>query len=193
MKNGDIIRKRITLPKGTALIVGLDSEEQGRRWINSNDAISKFGCIPMYDYIPDELNLGKFCLVNTYDIIAVIEATVAWCVGKEAGVSYLKPQIYKGMCAVIDINEWEVIQEAKVANEYLDNISALSEDELRASIDSLRNKRTSNYTNLPAKPVKVKVKVEAEVDKSGTSKTSTKNNSMLDYIDALPADKKKNY
>jgi len=82
----------------------------------------------------------------------VFEALVNWVVESEMGITYMKPETYKGGSTLIDLGEdkeWKVIQES--APSYQSTVASMSEDELRESIGKLRKGRT----HLP----KVKTKV----------------------------------
>ena len=70
------------------------------------------------------------------------EATVNWVVGEEAGITYLSPPDWKGGAKVINLveeSDWKVIRESVTT--FQSSVAQMSEEELRESIDKLRESR----------------------------------------------------
>lgn len=72
-----------------------------------------------------------------------IEAEVNWVIGDEAGIAYLSPEPWKGGMNVIDFvkgpDKWTVTHES--APSFQSSVAEMTEDELRESIDHLRETR----------------------------------------------------
>lgn len=70
-----------------------------------------------------------------------LEALVNWVVEDEAGITYLSPPDWKGGAKVVNLKEeeWKVTLESTPS--FQSSVAEMSEEELRESIDRLRESR----------------------------------------------------
>jgi len=147
MKKGDTVQRREEIPEGKSLMHGFETVTKAEAALAS---IGNFYTLPMSAEIivdKDVLNPGCFALVARTDTYITVEAKVNWVVEAEVALTYPN-----GGSVILDTSleensGWVVIK--SVAPTYQSNVEHMSDDELRASIDAMRNNRV-------ARPAKVK-------------------------------------
>jgi hypothetical protein len=145
MKKGDSIRKTIVEKAGSTLASGFNSEEEAARF----DLSKHYSFIsPPMTYCQANPNGKGLLLCNKFDWEHYQDYIVNWVVGDEAGVTEVD-----GMgSAVININDgYKVVKEAVPT--YQSAVAQMTDEELRASIESLRTRRTIVKTRTPRKKV----------------------------------------
>lgn len=149
MKKDDIIAKETTLPIGTPVLLNVSSNEQAKSFME-NDFLQEYGVLPTYKI---DLVDSQQCVVLTSPVIRKEIATVMWVIDNEASIKGKD-----GSYRIINLDEdkdWIVIQESVPS--YQSSVADMSEEQLRASIDALREQRsvlpTTKKTRTPKEVV----------------------------------------
>ena len=133
MKKGDIVQKEYISPQGNVLCRNFNSQEDARLYGKTlADACT---------VIPDDLNTGKFMLLSQSTQYAKKEGVIHWVIGKEASIVFDDHSYVIVDTEAFETGEWKVIREA--APSFQSQLADMSDEELKASIDSLRNSRMS--------------------------------------------------
>ena len=146
MKKGDIIGRTYKIEEGENLATGFESEVSASDWVKHNKERG----------VPKLQSNGEWNVVASTSYFKEQRAKVQWVVGDEASVN-MGNDAYK----ILDLKvalDWKVVEEAPPS--FQSNVAQMTDEQLRESIEALRNKRVG----LP-KPRAYKVKAPV-VDKS---------------------------
>ena len=133
MKKGDVVQKEFISPQGNVLCRNFNSQEDANNYGKSlSDA---------FKIVPDDLNVGKFMVVSLSTQYAKKEGVIHWVIGKEASIVFDDHSYVIVNTDDIESGEWKVIREA--APSFQSQLADMSDEELKASIESLRNSRMS--------------------------------------------------
>lgn len=155
MKKGDIIAKDVIVEQGTVLASNYDDEETAQSYLRKERLNATV--------VPDPEHPGKFLVVAKNTQSNAVKAHVMWVEDGTASIEYL---VSLGSYSLINLEEepeWKVIQES--APSYQSSVASMSEEELRASIESLRSQRASMPTGAKSKARKVSVPSMSAEDK----------------------------
>jgi len=140
MKKGDGIQKRQEIKQGKSLLLGFESSAKAEQGMKT---IGKYYKLPEWvklECIADVDNPGKIAVCAGEDTYITIDATVNWIVEDEVGITYKS----NGGAAIINLKDepgWVVIDSA--TPQYQSGVEHMSDEDLRASIDSLRSARVT--------------------------------------------------
>lgn len=169
MKKGDIIQRRKELPSGSILIRNCPDEAFAEEKMLTIDKHYNFNELPRMKIVVDVKD--GICLVLDEDTYLTVQARVNWVVENEVAIEYLDTG---GMIIfnLLEESDWIVVHESTPV--YQDSVEHMTDEQLRESIEILRNKRLS----VPVKSIRVKsttVKiVESPEDKALSSVLSSK-------------------
>lgn len=159
INKGDVIQKRKEIQAGSSLMHGYSSIEKAEEAAKSIHQHYNLPLDVLVSTAPDDLNSGLFAVIATVNTYVTIEAKVNWVVENEIGVTYAD----SGSCDILDMKEeegWIVIQKAKP--QYQSGVEHMSDEELRASIESLRGARIARPVQARHKAVEKKVAMSAQ-------------------------------
>ena len=148
MKKDDVIQRRQDVPKDKCLMhgfVSLEKADYAKKNVHEHYNLPEGVALRAGG---DDLNPGKFAVIADEDTYIISEAKVNWVVDQEVGITYTD----SGGSAIIDLTEetdWVVIKSA--APTYQSDVEHMSDEDLRASIDTLRGQRVARPPSARAK------------------------------------------
>lgn len=162
MKKGDIIEKRREIPKGSILIRGCTSDEQAEEFMLTIDKHYDFNELPQMKV---EVREGEgLCIVLEEDSYVVIRARINWVVDNEVAIEYLDT----GGMVIFNLTEdegksWVVVHESTPV--YQDSVEHMTDEQLRRSIEELRERRLAYPTIVKKKFTTITKEVQTPEDK----------------------------
>lgn len=132
MKKGDIVQKEVECPSGRVLIRNFDSEEAALTYGKTH--------FPHAKVQPDDLNTGKFMLVEECKSYLEREGIVNWVIGTEAAIVYDDNSFVVVDLMDDEASKWKVIRQAPEHN-IKSQLAEMSDEELLNSLKDLRHAR----------------------------------------------------
>jgi hypothetical protein len=136
MKKGDIISRSINFPIGTIVYGNCSSVETADSFMK-NVFAKEYKILPTYELVIDEFNPLAKAVSLTSPVIFNEEARVNWVIDDEVAITSKN-----GSCRIFSLKEekdWIVKIES--APSYQSSVVELSDEELKDSIEALKNKR----------------------------------------------------
>lgn len=155
MKKGDIIERRKNLPSGSILIRGCKDEAQAEEFMLTIDKHYSFHELPKMKI--GQMEKDGLCVLLDEDTFLTISARVNWVVEDEIAIEYLDT----GGMVIFNQREeidWVVVHEATPV--YQDSVEHMTDEQLRESIEVLRDRRLS----VPATKARVKSTIVKTVE-----------------------------
>jgi hypothetical protein len=174
MKKGDILAKDTILPIGDIVYLNCSSKEQADNYMTTT-FLNEYKTLPQYEVKTDPYNPNALAVFLLSPVIKHEEVEVQWIIENEVAIKHKS-----GNYTILDLNDeedkkYKVIFEALPT--YQSSVANLSDEQLRQSIENLRNQRKP----LTNKPRKERTPPVPAVDKSDPIAMALAN---------LPADKK---